>query len=100
MSAYQDKIKKEFEKKGYTVLKIIRLSESGYPDLLAMKIGEPDTWIECKEKKDSLKPLQELRIDQLNKMGKIAFCTQESKGIIYPNLESLQITTQSQEEPF
>lgn len=86
MSAYQNKIKKEFENKGYTVLKIIRLSDSGYPDLLAMKLGELDTWIECKEKNDTLKELQKFRIDQLNKIGKKAFCTQDTKGIIYPKI--------------
>lgn len=85
-SLYQKKIKSEFEKKGYTVLKIIRLSENGYPDLLAIKKDEVDIWIECKEKNDTLKPLQKLRIDQLNKMGKKAFCTQESKGVIYPEI--------------
>lgn len=84
MSAYQNKIKNEFQNKGYTVLKIVRLSDSGYPDLLAMKLGEPDTWIECKEAKDSLKELQKFRIDELNKLGKRAFCTQDTKGIIYP----------------
>lgn len=84
MSAYQNKIKKEFQNKGYTVLKIVRLSDSGYPDLLAMKLGEPDTWIECKEVKDTLKELQKFRIDELNKLGKRAFCTQDTKGIIYP----------------
>lgn len=84
MSAYQNKIKKEFQNKGYTVLKVVRLSETGYPDLLAMKLGEIDVWIECKEKNDTLKELQKFRIDQLNKIGKIAFCTQDTKGIIYP----------------
>lgn len=84
MSAYQNKIKKEFQDKGYTVLKVVRLSETGYPDLLAMKLGEIDVWIECKEKNDTLKELQKFRIDQLNKIGKIAFCTQDTKGIIYP----------------
>lgn len=84
MSAYQNKIKKEFQNKGYTVLKVVRLSETGYPDLLAMKLGEIDVWIECKEKNDTLTELQKFRIDQLNKIGKIAFCTQDTKGIIYP----------------
>jgi hypothetical protein len=82
--SYQNKIKKEYEEKGYTVLKIVRLSHSGYPDLLAMKKGEIDLWIECKEINDTLKHLQKLRIDELNNMGKKAFCTQKGKGIIYP----------------
>jgi hypothetical protein len=81
---YQTKIIKEMELKGFTVLKVIKLSDSGYPDLLCMKKDTVDTWIECKEKTDTLKPLQKLRIDQLNKLGKNAFCIQNGKGIIYP----------------
>jgi hypothetical protein len=49
-----------------------------------MKLGEPDVWIECKEKNDTLKELQRFRIDELRKMGKIAYCTQDGRGIIYP----------------
>lgn len=101
MSAYQDKIKKEFQNKGYTVLKMIRLSDSGYPDLLCMKKGHQDIWIECKEKKDTLKELQKFRIDELNKMGKFAFCTQDTKGIIYPENFLNDITTNNNKnEPF
>lgn len=84
MSPYQNRIIKEMQVKGYTVLKIIRLGANGYPDLLCMKQGEIDTWIECKEKNDMLSELQKFRIDELNKLGKKAFCTQDSKGIIYP----------------
>lgn len=83
--SYQNKIIKEMENKGYTVLKVIRLGQNGYPDLLCIKLGEIDTWIECKEKTDTLKPLQKLRIDELNKLGKKAFCSQDTKGIIYPS---------------
>lgn len=74
------------EKKGYTVLKTIRLGANGYPDLLCMKLGEVDIWIECKEPNDTLKPLQKFRIDELNQLGKKAFCCQNGKGIIYPSL--------------
>ncbi|CAB4203961.1 VRR-NUC domain containing protein [uncultured Caudovirales phage] len=81
---YQTKIIKEMESEGYTVIKVIRLSDSGYPDLLCMKLGYNDTWIECKEKNDTLKELQKFRIDELNKLGKNAFCTQNGKGVIYP----------------
>ena len=55
------------------------------PDLLAMKSNEPTIFIEVKEKKDDLKPLQGLRIDELNKLGFNAFCLQDGKGIIYPD---------------
>ena len=55
------------------------------PDLLAMKPNEPTIFIEVKEAKDTLKPLQKLRIDQLNQKGFKAICLQDGKGIIYPN---------------
>jgi hypothetical protein len=83
-STYQTRIIKEYEKKGWTVLKIIRLNKTGYPDLLCIKQNEVDHWIEAKESKDTLKELQKFRIDELNKMGKKAFCTQDGKSIIYP----------------
>lgn len=82
-SNYQRKIIKEMESKGFLVLKTIRLNKSGYPDLICIKKGEPDHWIEVKELNDELKPLQKLRIDQLNDLGKLAYCLQDTKGKIY-----------------
>ena len=84
-SSFQTKTIKNYESNGWTVLKIIRLSDNGYPDVLCMKQGEIDIWIECKEDKDTLKELQKLRIDELNKLGKIAFCLHNTKGIVYPD---------------
>ena len=84
MSKFQKKLIKEYQLKGYTVLKTIRLNSNGYPDLLCMKHGEIDTWIESKELSDTLKPLQKKRIDELIKLGKNAFCIQDVNGIIYP----------------
>lgn len=81
-SSYQSKIKKKFEKDGYKVLKLIRLSENGYPDLQCLRDGE-SIFIECKEANDTLKPLQKARIDELRKLGFKAYCTQATKGIIY-----------------
>lgn len=81
-SIYQKQVIKEMEAKGYTVLKIIRLSASGYPDLLCLKNGE-STWIECKEANDTLKPLQKKRIDELISEGFTAYCLQNGK-CIYP----------------
>lgn len=83
-SNYQKKLIKEMQSKGFTVLKTVRLNSNGYPDLLCMKLGETDIWIESKELNDDLKKLQKLRIDQLNALGKRAFCMQDTKGIIYP----------------
>ena len=82
-SKFQAKIIKQYESNGWTVLNIIKLSDNGYPDLLCMKQGEVDTWIECKEGNDTLKPLQKFRIDQLRKLGKKALCLHNEKGIIY-----------------
>lgn len=83
-SKFQNKIIKEYQNKGYEVLKIIRLNKTGYPDLLCLKENEIDIWIEVKEKSDTLKPLQKHIIDKLNLLGKKAFCIQDTKGIIYP----------------
>ena len=83
MSNFQNKVKKQMQEQGYTVLKIIKLSDSGYPDLQCLKDGK-SVWIECKEKNDTLKPLQKLRIDQLIGQGFNAYCLQDGKGKIYP----------------
>lgn len=82
-SKFQSKIIKQYESNGWTVLNIIKLSDNGYPDLLCMKLGEVDTWIECKEGGDTLKPMQKYRIDQLRKLNKIAICLHNDKGTIY-----------------
>jgi hypothetical protein len=81
-SKFQSKIIKEYKDKGYLVLNLIRLSESGYPDLQCLKNGK-STFIEVKEVNDTLKPLQKYRIDELRKQGFEAFCIQDKKGIIY-----------------
>ena len=84
MSKFQTKVINQYKKNGWTVLNIIKLSDSGYPDLLCMKKGEVDTWIECKEGNDTLKEMQKYRIDELNKLGKLALCLHDVKGLIYP----------------
>ena len=85
MSKFQSKIIKEYEQKGYTVLNIIKLSASGYTDLLALKDGVA-IFIECKEANDRLSELQKLRINQLIRNGFDAFCLQDGKGKIYPTI--------------
>lgn len=82
-SKFQAEVIKEYEGNGYTVLNIIKLSANGYPDLLCIKLGEPQTWIECKESDDTLKPLQKFRIDELRNLGCNAFCLKKGKGRIY-----------------
>jgi Holliday junction resolvase len=82
MSQFQTEVIKEYEEHGYTVLKLIRLNKSGYPDILCLKDGTA-MFIECKEKNDTLKPLQKLRIGELRKNGFAAIALQEGKGLIY-----------------
>lgn len=79
---YQQQIIKTYEKAGYLVLKTIRLNKNGYPDLFCFKDGKT-IFIEVKEANDTLKPLQERRIDELRKLGFDAHCMQKDKGIIY-----------------
>jgi len=81
-SKYQSKVKKEMEAQGYKVLKLIAISENGYPDLMCLKNGAA-VFIECKEKNDTLKPLQKLRIKELRDNGFEAYCLQDGKGIIF-----------------
>ena len=84
-SKFQTKIINEYKAKGYIVLNVIKLSDSGYPDLFLFKEGKT-IFIEIKEKNDTLKPLQKYRIDELIKQGFQAGCLQKGKGVIYGNL--------------
>ena len=86
MSKYQTELINEYKAKGYIVLNVIKLSDSGYPDLIACKDGKT-IFIEVKEKTDTLKKLQKYRIDQLIKQGFEAGCLQKGKGVIYGNLK-------------
>ncbi len=88
-SNFQSKTINEYKAKGYKVINIIKVSENGMPDLMCLKGGKT-IFIECKELKDTLKPLQKYRIDELISLGFEAFCVQDTKGIIYPNETILQ----------
>lgn len=82
MSKYQTQLINKYKKLGYIVINVIKASEAGYPDLILLKNGKA-TFIEVKEGKDTLKPLQKYRIDQLIAEGFEAFCVHNEKGIIY-----------------
>lgn len=79
---FQTKIIKQKEKEGYIVLRLIRLSAAGFPDLLCLKDGKA-SFIEIKKDGDTIKPLQKKRIEQLKEKGFEAICLHETKGIIY-----------------
>jgi len=78
-SKYQSKIIKRFEADGYLVINLIKTNKNGIPDLLCLKEGETPLFIECKEKTDTLKPLQKFRIEELKKYGVNAIVLQDTK---------------------
>lgn len=78
-SKYQTKIIKRFENDGYLVINLIKTNKNGIPDLLVLKDGEKPLFIECKEKTDTLKPLQKFRIEELKKYGVNAIVLQDLK---------------------
>ena len=79
---FQAKFIKQMEEEGYLVLKTIRLNQNGFPDIILLKDGKT-IFVELKEGKDTLKPLQALRINQLRAKGFQAYCWHYTKGLIY-----------------
>ena len=78
-SQHQTKIINEYKAKGYYVINLIKTNKNGIPDILCLKDGEKPLFIECKEKKDTLKPLQEFRIRELKSLGFDAFVSKAEK---------------------
>lgn len=68
-SKYQQKVIKEYERKGYYVINLIKTNKNGIGDLLCLKEGEPPLFIECKEKTDRVSPLQLYRGKEVQKYG-------------------------------
>ena len=60
---------KNLEKNGYFVINLTRTNKNGIADLLALKENEKPIFIECKEKGDTLKPLQKFRGKEIKKYG-------------------------------
>ncbi|GAA0561766.1 hypothetical protein GCM10009415_49760 [Chitinophaga japonensis] len=72
-SKVQTKIISWLKKNGWFVLKIIQLSDNGYPDVYAYKEGRT-VWFECKKTGvQKGEALQEVRIDYLRKIGMEAY---------------------------
>jgi Holliday junction resolvase len=65
---YQSKLIKEYEGKGYYVLKLIKTNKNGIPDLLLLKDGIIH-FIEVKGSKGVLSELQKYRIKELKSYG-------------------------------
>jgi Holliday junction resolvase len=64
----QTKIINKLQQEGWLCLKIIKLSASGYPDILAHRNGET-MYIEVKRPLGKLSELQKVRIEELKKQG-------------------------------
>lgn len=67
-SKIQSKIKKRLEKDGWEVIKLIKTSMIGIPDLMALKEGKIK-FIEVKQTIGILSEIQKLRIKQLKEKG-------------------------------
>lgn len=64
----QSKIIKKLEVEGWLVLKLIKVSKSGYPDLIALKNGKT-MFIEVKQPNGVLSEIQKFRIKELTSQG-------------------------------
>jgi Holliday junction resolvase len=64
----QTKIINKLRKEGWLCLKIIKLSASGYPDLICHKNGET-MYIEVKRPLGKLSELQKVKIEELKNQG-------------------------------
>lgn len=64
----QSRLIKDFEKKGFYVVKLILTNKNGIPDLLLLKNGQAK-FVEVK--RDGCKPreLQKYRMDELRRLG-------------------------------
>lgn len=67
-SKRQAKIIKRLKTEGWYVIKLIKTSVSGIPDLLCLKNGET-MFIEVKQPDGKLSELQKIRIEQLKEKG-------------------------------
>lgn len=75
-SKRQDKLIKLWEKRGYTVVNLIRTSMNGITDLMALKNGKT-VFIESKEDGDTVKDLQEFRMKLLTALGFQCYVNEE-----------------------
>ena len=78
-STYQRKLKKHFESNGWLVIKIIRATVNGYPDLMLLHPFRPTIFIEVKDEGGVLSQVQQYRIKELQAKGFIAMVTKPSE---------------------
>lgn len=75
-SKYQAKIKRFAEANGWTVIKIIRATVNGLPDLMALKSDRPPVFIEVKDTGGVLSKVQQYQIKNLKAKGFIVFVSE------------------------
>lgn len=80
-SKIQSKIVKYLKTGNYENNKTIKMSKSGWPDLLAVKSGIVYLF-EVKPPEENLEPLQRATIDKLNKDKEIAFVVRSLEQFI------------------
>lgn len=68
-SKFQRQVIKEYEAKGYYVIKLVRTNKNGIMDLLALKPKEEPIFIEVKGKDTPQSALQKYREEELRKFG-------------------------------
>ena len=68
-SDYQKKHIDKLTKDGWFVLNLIKTNKNGISDLLALKDGEPPTFIECKTPTGKLSKIQVFRLNELQEKG-------------------------------
>jgi len=78
-SKHQSRVINKMETDGWYVVNLIKTNKNGIPDLMCLKDGKC-VFIECKEYTDTLKPLQKFRIEELNRMGFIAYVDKAEKS--------------------
>ena len=66
--AIQKKISDRLKKEGWIVVKLIKTTMNGIPDIMALRNGET-MFIEVKQPKGKLSPIQGLRIQELREQG-------------------------------
>ena len=80
-SNYQRKLKQDAERIGWTVIKLVRATVNGYPDLVLLHPTWGIMFIEVKDVKGKLSKLQEYRIQELNTKGFAAIVADPSNHI-------------------
>ena len=68
-SVIQSKKIKELEKEGYYVIKLINTNKPGIPDLIAIPKNSDVLFVEVKAQNGKTSPLQNFRIEELEKHG-------------------------------